>query len=54
MSNNTTDHNNHPLLDALLDSWQRNTTIMVGLLRALPATGLAARATADARQWHSC
>lgn len=27
---------NHSLLDALLDSWRRNNTILVNLLRALP------------------
>jgi uncharacterized damage-inducible protein DinB len=36
-----------PLLDALLDSWDRNNTILVNLLRALPAGGLEARATED-------
>lgn len=40
----TTDQN---LLDALLDSWERNNTILLGLLDALPAGGLHARATAD-------
>jgi uncharacterized damage-inducible protein DinB len=33
------------LLEALLDSWDRNTTILVNLLRALPEGGLEARAT---------
>lgn len=33
------------LLDALLDSWDRNNTILVNLLRALPEGGLEARAT---------
>jgi uncharacterized damage-inducible protein DinB len=33
------------LLAALLDSWDRNNTIMVNLLRALPEGGLQARAT---------
>jgi uncharacterized damage-inducible protein DinB len=33
------------LLDALLDSWDRNNTIMLNLLRALPETGLEVRAT---------
>jgi uncharacterized damage-inducible protein DinB len=33
------------LLDALLDSWDRSNTIMVNLLRALPAGGLQVRAT---------
>ncbi len=32
------------LLDALLDSWERNNTILVNLLRALPDGGLEARA----------
>ncbi len=31
------------LLDALLDSWDRNNTILVNLLRALPPKGLQAR-----------
>jgi uncharacterized damage-inducible protein DinB len=31
--------------DALLDSWDRNNTILVGLLGKIPAGGLAARAT---------
>lgn len=31
------------LLEALLDSWDRNNTIMVGLLRALPEGALAMR-----------
>jgi uncharacterized damage-inducible protein DinB len=34
------------LLEALLDSWDRNNTILVGLLRALPEGGLEARAVA--------
>ena len=34
------------LLDALLDSWDRNNTILVNLLRALPAGGLETRAMA--------
>jgi len=33
------------LLDALLESWDRNNTIMINLLRALPDGGLEARAT---------
>ncbi len=33
-----------PLLDALLDSWDRNNTILVNLLRAVPEGGLALRA----------
>lgn len=32
------------LLDALLDSWDRNNTILINLLRALPDGGLDARA----------
>jgi len=32
------------LLEALLDSWDRNNTILVNLLRALPEGGLRARA----------
>jgi uncharacterized damage-inducible protein DinB len=32
------------LLEALLDSWDRNNTILVNLLRALPEHGLEARA----------
>jgi uncharacterized damage-inducible protein DinB len=35
------------LLDALLDSWARNNTILVNLLRALPTAGLEARVAAD-------
>ena len=35
------------LLDALLDSWDRNNTIMIGLLGVLPEGGLDARATPD-------
>ena len=31
------------LLDALLDSWDRNNTILVNLLRAIPERGLDAR-----------
>jgi uncharacterized damage-inducible protein DinB len=33
------------LLEALLDSWDRNNTILVNLLRVVPEGGLAARAT---------
>src|SRR6266699_2242747 len=33
-----------PLLEALLDSWYRNNTILLNLLRALPHSGLEARA----------
>lgn len=32
------------LLDALLDSWNRHNTVLVNLVRALPAGGLTARA----------
>lgn len=39
---NVTDHR---LLEVLLDSWDRNNTIMVNLLRALPDGGLETRAT---------
>ena len=35
------------ILDALLDSWDRNNTILVNLLRAVPPGGLALRATPD-------
>ncbi|MBI2681073.1 MAG: damage-inducible protein DinB [Candidatus Solibacter usitatus] len=37
----------HRLLDALLDSWDRNNTVLLNLLRALPEGGLEARAMAD-------
>ena len=40
MSDATDQH----LLEALLDSWDRNNTILVNLLRALPEGGLEARA----------
>jgi uncharacterized damage-inducible protein DinB len=40
MSDATDQH----LLEALLDSWDRNNTIVVNLLRALPEGGLEARA----------
>ena len=35
------------LLDALLDSWDRNNTILINLLQALPPGGLEARAMTD-------
>jgi uncharacterized damage-inducible protein DinB len=35
------------LLAALLDSWDRNNTILINLLRIVPAGGFAARATPD-------
>ena len=38
------DASDQHLLEALLDSWDRNNTILVNLLRALPAGGLEARA----------
>jgi hypothetical protein len=38
------DVSNHSLLEALLDSWDRNNTILVNLLRAVPAGTLEARA----------
>lgn len=38
---------NPGVLGAVLDSWDRNNTIMVNLLRALPEGGLEARALAD-------
>src|SRR5579864_3369613 len=34
----------HSLLDALLDSWDRNNTILINLLRAVPEDALAVRA----------
>jgi len=34
------DTSDQPLLEALLDSWDRNNTILVNLLRALPEGGL--------------
>ena len=37
------------LLAALLDSWDRNNTILLNLLRALPAGGLEARAMEGSR-----
>jgi uncharacterized damage-inducible protein DinB len=48
--NGDTDMSQSPdqsLLEALLDSWDRNNTIMVGLLHALPTGGLKARATPE-------
>ena len=36
-----------PLLDDLLDSWDRNNTILVNRLRALPEDSLAIRPMAD-------
>jgi uncharacterized damage-inducible protein DinB len=37
------DTSNQSLLDAVLDSWDRNNTILVNLLRAIPEGGLDAR-----------
>lgn len=37
----------HKLLEALLDSWDRNNTILVNLLHALPDGGLEVRAMQD-------
>lgn len=34
----------HRVLDALLDSWDRNNTVLLNLLRAIPDAGLDARA----------
>lgn len=39
--------NDQTLLDALLDSWARNNTILLNLLKVLPAAGLEARVAAD-------
>jgi len=39
--------NDQSLLEALLDSWDRNNTILVNLLRALPEGGLEASVMAD-------
>jgi len=36
-----------PLLDALLDSWDRNNAILINLLRALPDSAMDARALDD-------
>jgi uncharacterized damage-inducible protein DinB len=38
------DATDQPLLEALLDSWNRNNAILLNLLRALPGGGLEARA----------
>src|ERR1700731_212959 len=40
MSVDMSDTQDQPLLEALLDSWDRNNTILVNLLRALPEGGL--------------
>jgi uncharacterized damage-inducible protein DinB len=39
------DARNQDLLEALLDSWDRNNTILVNLLRAIPKAGFDLRAT---------
>ena len=44
MSTDLRSTRDHTLLDALLDSWDRNNTILVNLLHALPEGGLNARA----------
>jgi len=41
-------HTEESLLSALLDSWDRNNTILVNLLRALPQDALELKATEDA------
>jgi uncharacterized damage-inducible protein DinB len=41
---NMSDASSQPLLEALLDSWDRNNTILLNLLRTLPEGGLEARA----------
>jgi uncharacterized damage-inducible protein DinB len=41
---NMSDAPDHRLLEALLDSWDRNNTILLNLLRALPEGGLEAKA----------
>jgi uncharacterized damage-inducible protein DinB len=45
MSVDMSDSQNQPLLEALLDTWDRNNTILVNLLRALPEGGLDVRPT---------
>jgi len=44
MGANLDNTQDRPLLDALLDSWDRNNTILINLLRALPDGGMDARA----------
>src|SRR5687767_8033430 len=44
MSTNKPNAQDGPLLDALRDSWERNNTIVVNLLRALPDGGMELRA----------
>jgi uncharacterized damage-inducible protein DinB len=43
-TSNVSDASDQRLLEALLDSWDRNNTILLNLLRALPEGGLEARA----------
>ena len=44
--NANTDHTqDRPLLDALLNSWDRNNTILINLLRAIPHDAMDVRAT---------
>lgn len=47
MSTNMAKRRDSSLLDALLDSWDRNNTILINLLRALPDGGMDARAADD-------
>ncbi len=42
------------LLEALLNSWDRNNTILVNLLRAVPEGGLEARAVEGSMRWRRC
>src|ERR1700735_3928114 len=44
---NMLDASDQRLLEALLDSWDRNNTILLNLLRALPEGGLDVRAMKD-------
>ncbi len=44
------DARDQPLLDALLDSWDRNNTILTNLLQAVPEGGFEARAMEG--EWH--
>lgn len=44
MSTNVPNTQDAPLLDALLDSWDRNNMILINLLRAIPDGGMDARA----------
>src|SRR5215475_14281424 len=40
---NTADASDRPLLDVLHDSWRRNNTILVNLLRIIPEDGMDAK-----------